>query len=158
MQEKRDSTHKSFLIFNLGATCRWMVIDTFRPLFPREISPAPISEKCGWETGPASCTTGIQTSKRPARSMSQYRLRHPAHLKIYKRKNYIIISSSNINSSSSNISSSSSSSSSSKSSSSSINSMSIIGIIPRNLFVSIPLPLAWVEFQLTHASGSSKQA
>jgi hypothetical protein len=77
MQEQRESVGIDLLIFNLSARWRWVVNAALRHLYPQKRAPVPILEKARWAPGQVSCTTGVQTSKRPARCKSQYRLRYP---------------------------------------------------------------------------------
>jgi hypothetical protein len=43
---------KLYSFFNIGSSCRWVVIATLRPLFTPGKDPVPIVQEVGWATGP----------------------------------------------------------------------------------------------------------
>ena len=60
-----------YVFFNRGATCRWAVNSTPRPLFPHEGATVSIVQEAGWASGPVwtgaeyFALTGVRTPERP---------------------------------------------------------------------------------------------
>jgi hypothetical protein len=74
------------LLFHDHGTRRWGVNVAPRPLFTPKKDPVPIVQEAGWAAGPDwtgaanLAPTRTRSPDRPARSLSLYRLRHPAHM------------------------------------------------------------------------------
>jgi hypothetical protein len=59
--------------------------------FPSRNIPATHFREAWVRDGQTSCSTGVQTSQRPSRSILQHRLYHQAPLKFYKKVKIILL-------------------------------------------------------------------
>ena len=79
----------ALLFLDHGTRRWWGVSVTPRALFTPGKDPVPLVQEAGWTPGPVwtgaenLAPTGIRSPDRPARSQSLYRLRYPAHQKMF---------------------------------------------------------------------------
>jgi len=79
----------ALLFLDHGTRRGWGISVTLRPLFTPGKDPVPIVQEAEWIPGPIWTSaenlapTGIRFPDRPARSQSLYRLRYPAHCRMY---------------------------------------------------------------------------